>query len=88
MIQKYEVPEFLKNSVVHIVKTVSTIFCYIKYCASPTAGGPGELYKNERKESIFRLTVACLRSRDEANRAERPTWVERRAAAPRNPEVH
>jgi len=55
--------------------------------ASPTPGGPGEPYDNKCRESIFRLTVAGIRSMAEANRAERHAWVPRRVAAPRNPEA-
>jgi hypothetical protein len=36
----------------------------------------------------LQLTVAGIRSMAEANQAERHAWVERRAAAPRNPEPH
>ena len=37
---------------------------------------------------LLQLTVAGIRSMAEANRAERHAWVERRVAAPRNPEAH
>jgi hypothetical protein len=58
------------------------------YISRPTGGAPGDLDIQTLAQFVLQLTVAGIRSMAEANRAERHAWVERCAAAARNPEPH